>query len=115
MRAGFTKDLDLNYEAVVFLDEQTGDAFEIQRSLEFDDQDRAMGMDTYCLVLGSGPTHYGGVAHWTLDDSALELVLTTDAAAALGIAPHLRLESTAQELRDIAAHLPALLSASGTS
>ncbi|MFX4271373.1 Imm10 family immunity protein [Propionibacteriaceae bacterium Y1685] len=52
-----------NFETVVMTDEEAV-SFGIQRSLEFDDQDRATGMDNYCLVADSGAASYGGLREW---------------------------------------------------
>ncbi len=62
----------------------SGARLEIQRASSFDDQDRRLGMDTYCLVIGSGATHYGGVVHWLVDESdVLRIALDASAAEAL--------------------------------
>jgi hypothetical protein len=82
-RIGYTRDADLNFEALVILDEHSGDTLEIQRSLSFDEQDTAAGMDTYCLVLSAGATHYGGVESWTVRDGLLKLSLSETASAVL--------------------------------
>lgn len=71
-----------NDAAVVIVDEASGDTIEIQRSLAFDEQDVALGMDTYCLVRG-GAAHYGGLARYVVSDGSLELYLSTTAAADL--------------------------------
>ncbi|WP_394840380.1 Imm10 family immunity protein [Pendulispora rubella] len=39
----------------------SGARLEIQRALTFDDQDKALDMDTYSLCTEDGKTHYGGV------------------------------------------------------
>jgi len=62
-----------------------GERLELQRALTFDEQDHDLGMDTYCLCMASGATHYGGVLSWRLDDGGLVLRLTAEAAAALGV------------------------------
>src|SRR5688572_30595411 len=70
---------------VVVLAEGTseGARLEIQQSFEFDDQDRALGQDTYCLANEAGATHYGGVKRWSLDGRALHIELERGAAEAL--------------------------------
>ena len=78
---------DLNAFAVVFAEREDGGGgrLEIQRALSFDEQDRAEGMDTYCLCISSGATHYGGVLSWKLTPGVLELTLSPEAAAELGL------------------------------
>lgn len=61
----------------------TGMRLEIQRALEFDEQDRATGMDTYCLCTERGATHYGGVVSWRLEHDVLEVLLDEQASAEL--------------------------------
>ena len=63
-----------------------GRSIQIQRSLlEPDEQDVALGQDTYCLVLESGATFYGGVERWALEGRELVLVLSAEAQSALSI------------------------------
>jgi hypothetical protein len=59
----------------------SGFRFEMLRSATFDEQDRACGTDTYRLVIDSGPTHYGGVISWLIDEADV-LRITLDANAA---------------------------------
>jgi len=83
---------DLNAEVVVLSDETTGDRFELQRSIEFDDQDRAVGMDTYCVCMPWGATHYGGIGSWREHDGVLEISFTEEAAKALGMGLRFQVE-----------------------
>lgn len=39
----------------------------------------------YCLVVNGGATHYGGIRSWRIRDGALDVALTEEAAAALGV------------------------------
>ena len=61
-----------------------GERLELQRALSFDEQDRRLGMDTYCLCTEAGCV-YGGVASWTVSADALELRLEEQAAKMLGV------------------------------
>ena len=63
----------------------SGARLEIQKPLSSDEQDRRLGLDTYCLCTEDGATHYGGVMSWTLTQSSLEIVLDAKAAEALGV------------------------------
>ena len=63
----------------------SGSRFEMLRSATFDEHDRACGTDTYRLVIDSGPTHYGGVIGWLIDEAnVLRITLDANAADALG-------------------------------
>jgi immunity protein 10 of polymorphic toxin system len=52
---------------------------------EFDEQDRALGMDTYSLSDETGATVYGGVTSCRLEGNTLAIVLSSEAAAILGL------------------------------
>jgi hypothetical protein len=52
---------------------------------EPDEQNVALGMDTYCLVTADQGTAYGGVAEVTLRDGVLRVVVGTDDLEALGL------------------------------
>jgi hypothetical protein len=48
---------------------------------EYDDQDRALGQDTYCIVAGDqSGTVYGGITSWSATGRRLEFRLTERAA-----------------------------------
>lgn len=61
-----------------------GERLEIQKALSFDEQDRRLGMDTYCLCTAKG-TAYGGVTSWALAGDSLEIRLDAKAESALGV------------------------------
>ncbi|HTN88573.1 MAG TPA: Imm10 family immunity protein, partial [Sorangium sp.] len=63
----------------------SGARLEIQKPLSSDEQDRRLGLDTYCLCTEDGATHYGGVTSWALTQSSLEILLDAKAADALGV------------------------------
>lgn len=80
---GYVLDVEDNYEALVVRDEQGDDWIEFQRALRYDDQDRELGMDTYCLVRGGSAAYYGGLISWRLRYGILQLQLDADASATL--------------------------------
>ena len=84
-RAGLLEDRGLNFRSLILAEGEDGSGarLEISRSLAYDDQDRALGQDTYSLSDESGATHYGGVTAWTLDDSNLHISLNPEASEAL--------------------------------
>lgn len=53
--------------------------------LEPDEQDRALGMDSYCLVTADDGTDYGGVTEVVLADNLLRVVVTEQALEPLGL------------------------------
>ncbi|WP_328996283.1 Imm10 family immunity protein [Kribbella sp. NBC_01245] len=110
MKAAYTRDAPLNYEAVVFLDESSGTSFELQRALEFDAQDAALGLATYCLSNTLGATHYGGVETWNLTPGSLTLSLSGEAAKALNLPRTLQLHADAEELDQLGHHIRRILS-----
>ncbi|HEX3782317.1 MAG TPA: Imm10 family immunity protein [Pseudonocardiaceae bacterium] len=52
---------------------------------EPDEQDVALGMDSYCLITADQGTDYGGVIEATLRERVLRLVLAPDALAPLEV------------------------------
>lgn len=52
---------------------------------EPDEQDVALGMDTYCLVTADQGTDYGSVTEVVLRDDVLRVVVTTEARQPLGL------------------------------
>ena len=65
-------------------DPDGGEWLEIQKTLSFDEQDRRLGMDTYCLCTEKG-TAYGGVTSWALARDSLEIRLDAKTARMLGV------------------------------
>ncbi|WP_437577609.1 Imm10 family immunity protein [Sorangium sp. So ce887] len=78
---------DINTFVVILAEHADGSGarLEIQKPLSSDEQDRRLGLDTYCLCTEEGATHYGGVMSWTLTQSSLKILLDAKAAEALGV------------------------------
>ncbi len=57
---------------------------EIQKSLDVDDEDKALGMDGYCVCTSDGATHYGGIQSCSLNRDVLDLRVSEDAEQVLG-------------------------------
>lgn len=73
--------------------------------LPSDEQDHALGLDTYCVSTGGGATVYGGLTRCVLQDDALTLGFTPVAAKTLGLPLQMRLplhvkHETIARLRD---------------
>lgn len=81
----FVRDEDLKTEALVLAEngDGSGRRLEIQRALSVDEEDRRLGLDTYCLVNERGMTYYGGIVDWRLQDDRREVTLAGEAAEAL--------------------------------
>ncbi len=108
MQVGWDERVDLNYRALVFSDEASGDTFEVQCAIEWDDQDRDLGQDTYCLVRG-GATHYGGLLGYQLLDGNLVLTLDQSASSALELPAEFRFGLDPDQEELIRSRLPGLL------
>lgn len=61
-----------------------GDRLELQRAFAFDEQDRRLGHDTYCVCTEDGATSYGGVSGWSLASGRLAIRFDDTAAAVFG-------------------------------
>jgi hypothetical protein len=103
----FVHDEELNFEGLSLRDRGSGDTFEIQRSIEFDEQDVALGMDTYCLVSHEA-THYGGIVEWAIDGTSFTVHLSNDAQAELGLPPLLAFSLDSESVAVVRRHLPTL-------
>ncbi|WP_198170556.1 Imm10 family immunity protein [Deinococcus arboris] len=77
---------DLETFAVVLSDhpDDPQEWLELQRALFEDEQEMALGMETYCLVRANGAVVYGGVTACILSAAVLELHLDQEAAGVLG-------------------------------
>ncbi|NOK14031.1 Imm10 family immunity protein [Corallococcus exercitus] len=102
---------DINTYAVVLAERHdgTGMRLEIQKALSFDDQDRASGMDTYCLCTESGACHYGGVTRWMVGENSIEVLLDDKASSALGVDGGFHVEVSGQYLPTLREALQRLL------
>lgn len=109
VRAGYLRDEDHGFESVVLLDEESQDSIEIQQSLEFNDQDRATGMDTYCVGRSGAASSYGGITSWHADAGSLTFEFAPDAAQVLEIPTVVTPEVGADQLRPIISVLHRLL------
>ncbi|MBN8228923.1 hypothetical protein JYK02_15545 [Corallococcus macrosporus] len=102
---------DINTYAVVLSERHdgTGIRLEIQKALSFDDQDRASGMDTYCLCTESGACHHGGVTRWMAGENSIEVSLDEQASSALGVDGGFHVEVSAHYLPILRVALQRLL------
>ena len=108
VRVAWLEDPDLNYAMLAFEDEASGDFFAIQRSLTFTEQDRSLGMDTYCLVCGEA-THYGGLDSFDVDEGQLRMRLSPAAAYALEIPLVIEISVNPPQAATIRRRLPGLI------
>lgn len=92
-------------------DDGTGFVLLLQRAgYEPDEQDIALGLDTYCLVSG-GRTHYGGVLRAARDGDTLHVRITADAASLLDLPEQftITLDGPADDVAAVFAGLPGVL------
>ena len=106
----FERDDNLGAEWLVLAEhpDGTGRRLEVQRPLQVDEQDLALGHDTYCLVTEEQATHYGGVLDWHIEESTLHLDLTGEASRAIG-ASRFRITLPKSERATVQAALELLL------
>ena len=97
--AGASEFVDLNAFVVVVAEnpDGTGWRLEVLRALEFDEQDVALGMDTYCLCTADGAAHYGGVIRWQVLDGVFGMELGEAAARDLQLPRSLRIRLEVSE------------------
>jgi hypothetical protein len=109
---------DLNTLIVALSEDPNGegDGLQFMRTLdpsqEDREQDRALGLDSYCITLPAGEAVvYGGLIACTLGDSELRLELTPEAAGELGVAQIVTmvLDIPLDEKKGIAETLPKVL------
>ncbi|MGZ8178160.1 hypothetical protein ACXVUM_09530 [Williamsia sp. SKLECPSW1] len=96
-------------EAVVFLDTESGECFQIQRSLPASVGDTA---PTYHLTTGVSAPLPGGIVDWRRVDDRFEFALTPRAARIFGGADVLSFAAEPAEdttLEDIADHVARLI------
>lgn len=108
MLATYVRDEDLNLEMVSIGDPE--DHLLVQRALSFDDQDRALGQDTYCLVTATGATFYGGVEIARIESLDLVLSFTSEAVAALDLPVDLSATCEGPQADEALDHLARILS-----
>jgi hypothetical protein len=99
-RATYIRDEQNNFEAVIILDEASGDSFEVQRILVVSDDDRLHGFDTYCLARG-GAVHYGGVNALQVESERIILELDDPAAEALELPSVVEIQVESSDLESV--------------
>jgi hypothetical protein len=67
----------------------SGHRLEISRALDFDTQDRNLGLDTFSISDATGACAYGGVLSWELKRGALHLIVTEECSRELGVAGYI--------------------------
>lgn len=81
------------YVVVIAEDEfGNGRRLEVQLAIEFDERDKSLGMDTYCLSTETGSSHYGGVTAWSINGNVLRVALEAKAASSLGLGSTLEIQ-----------------------
>lgn len=108
--AGYVREEDEGWHALVLRDEQSGDTLEVRRSLAPDDQDVRLGTDRYCLVRDGGASLHGGLDAWRVThEGVLVLRFEPDAVEALGVPAELRLALLPEAVQVVRRRLGALV------
>lgn len=83
----YLRDEEMGFEAVVLADQDVAPTWhlEFQRALEPDEQDEALGMDSYCVTLPGGACAYACLASVLVEDGHIHLVFHEDPAQELGL------------------------------
>ena len=83
----YVRDEEMGFEAVVLADQDLAPTWhlEFQRPLEPDEQDEALGMDSYCVTPPSGACAYACLASVLVENGNLHLVFHEDPAQELGL------------------------------
>lgn len=96
---------DLRCEVVLFLDDESGDCFQVQRDLP-------AGDNGYEISAGVGPPVRGGIAAWQRVGDEFQFALTPTASMMFGGNARLRFEAESaggDTIDSIAAHLERMM------
>ncbi|HEU4556822.1 MAG TPA: Imm10 family immunity protein [Longimicrobium sp.] len=100
---------ELNTFTVVLAEaREGGERLELHKAISFDEQDRALRIDTYCLCTETG-TVYGGVTSWTVAPGTLEVRLDARAAEMLDVEGGFRVTFPPESMQDLASGLRRVL------
>lgn len=69
--------------ALAEAEDGSGFGLMFQLASVFDEQDRKLGMDTYCICTSDGATHYGGVVRIRQTPQGIQIDITDSAARRL--------------------------------
>jgi hypothetical protein len=108
----FDSDAETCTEGLYFAerDDDEGRVLEVQRGLEeATEQERRLGMDTYCVVDENQNTYYGGVARWRIARGRVELYFAPGAAQAFGAAGYVIRLPDEEAIETVRDHLPRIL------
>lgn len=62
-----------------------GRRLEVQRAIDYDEEDHRLGLDSPCIVTESGATAYGAIASWRLEGHTLHVTLTPPGSDTLNV------------------------------
>ncbi|PXW30745.1 hypothetical protein [Nocardia sp. 348MFTsu5.1] len=99
---------DLACEVVIFLDDETGDCFQVQRDLPQTPTSAATESAIYQISTGAGPAVEQGIVAWQRNGEEFEFALSPLASRMFGGNARLRFEARPGDgdtIEDIAAHL----------
>ena len=105
----YDESIEVHALVIAELPDASGTRFEVQRSGTFDEQDRTLGMDQYCLMMDSGASHYGGVIGWHVDEANVLRVTLDDRAATALATSSIEIALRPQDSDVVSQAIPALL------
>ena len=80
----------------------SGQRLELQRALAFDDEDRRLGIDTYCISTDAGATCFGGITNWAVTRDIWIIDFDARASAVLNASGYrVRVELSDEKAREI--------------
>lgn len=109
--AAYTRDPDLDFEAVVFADAESGGSLEIARSLSTPtSEETATGAHGYCVTVDGGSSMYGGVVSIDTDNDSITIHFTAEAESILGVGSPMTLVVHRGQLAMISSRLNEIVS-----
>ncbi len=110
----YVRDEEMGFETVVLADQDVAPTWHLafRRALEPDEQDEALGMDSYCVTLPSGACLYACLSTVLIEDGNLRLDFHKDPAQELGLDSaelNLRLDIDADQLLALGTGLQSVL------
>lgn len=109
------EDHDVDTFLVAFAEQPDGSGRQLQLqasiSKEWSESDIECGFDTYCLLVDTGATVYGGVTSWSVEEGHLKLELTNEAASTLRVGRNLDIEFAIEKTAEVKSGLERVFSA----
>ncbi|MEV7607550.1 Imm10 family immunity protein [Paenarthrobacter sp. NPDC089322] len=114
----YFRDDEMGFETVVLADQDLAPEWqlEFQRSLDPDEQDVALGMDSYCVTLTNGACAYGCLSSALVEEGRLRVIFSENGAQRLGLESpkmELLLDLDADQVHEMVTGLQSVLGRDG--